>query len=109
MGVRAKFRCVSKEERVFTELEDETGQVIEDAQVEIKFQPVYASGPLVQARPKGSDGEFILMGQNAVEENAIFGAATPAGSIAVLIKNQAAADQFKAGRAYYVDFTPAEG
>ena len=41
------------------------------------------------------------------EENDRFFAATPSGSISMLIKNEQAASQFKQGQTYYVDFTPA--
>lgn len=63
-----------------------------DCAVEVKLQPVYESG---------DDG-------NAVEENRIFGKATPAGQIGMQLLSRAAADRFEVGRSYYVEFTPAE-
>ena len=41
------------------------------------------------------------------EENKQFFAATPSGSITLGTVNAAAADQFKEGQSYYVDFTAA--
>jgi hypothetical protein len=41
-------------------------------------------------------------------ENAIFGKATPAGQISLGIRNQAAADFFQLGKAYYFDATRAD-
>ncbi len=86
MTVRAKFRVTEKTERAYS---PEAGA---DCAVEVKLQPVYESG---------DDG-------NAVEENRIFGRATPAGQIGMLLRNRAAADAFNVGKSYYVDFTPAE-
>ena len=99
VAVRAKFRCHEKQERWIGGEPDEWDQVA----VEIKMSPVYAGTQTVE------DKEGRLYGLNAVEENLIFGKATPAGSIAMLIKNKEAADSFELGKAYYVDFTPAEG
>ncbi len=42
------------------------------------------------------------------EENKAFYAATPGGFITLSVVNERAAAQFEPGRAYYVDFTPAE-
>ncbi len=50
---------------------------------------------------KGIDG-------NAVEENRVFATHTPSADIKMSIANQSAADGFETGKAYYVDFTPAE-
>jgi len=41
-------------------------------------------------------------------ENAQFTRATPWGEISLGIDNPAAIEQFEAGKAYYVDFSPAE-
>lgn len=41
-------------------------------------------------------------------ENARFTKATPWGKIEMGIDNPAALEQFKAGKQYYVDFTPAD-
>lgn len=45
---------------------------------------------------------------DASPENKAFFEATPSGEITMHIKNQVAADAFELGKAYYVDFTPAE-
>lgn len=42
------------------------------------------------------------------EENKAFWKATPSGQIEMTIDNPDAAMQFEPGKAYYVDFTPAE-
>lgn len=42
------------------------------------------------------------------EENKAFFAATPGGYITLGVVNERAAAQFEVGKAYYVDFTPAE-
>jgi hypothetical protein len=42
------------------------------------------------------------------EENKAFFAATPAGSIEIGTVNEVAAKSFELGKAYYVDFTPAD-
>jgi len=41
-------------------------------------------------------------------EDSIFGKATPTGLINLGIKNQAAAEAFELGKAYYIDISPAE-
>lgn len=41
-------------------------------------------------------------------ENAKFTKATPSGEITMRVDNPAAAVQFEPGKAYYVDFTPAD-
>lgn len=43
------------------------------------------------------------------EENENFYKWTPGGNIVLSTINKAAADQFKVGMEFYVDFTPAEG
>lgn len=98
ISVRAKFRCTEKQERWIGGKPDEWDQVA----VEVKLNPVWQDGETLER-----DG--IRYSMNAVEENMIFGKATPAGSIAMLIKNKQAADAFELGQAYYVDFTPADG
>lgn len=103
MTVRAKFRCLEKQERWIGGPPDEWDQVA----VEVKFQPMFEFGDTVEKTDVS--GATIRYGLNAVEENLIFGKATPAGSIAMLIKNADAAAEFELGRAYYVDFTPADG
>jgi hypothetical protein len=42
------------------------------------------------------------------DENKSFYAATPSGTIELGTVNEEAAKQFELGKAYYVDFTPAE-
>lgn len=41
-------------------------------------------------------------------EDSIFGTATPTGSMRLGIMNESAAQLFAIGKAYYVDFSPAE-
>ena len=43
------------------------------------------------------------------EEDASFWAATPAGEIKLVVKNEAAARHFAPGQKYYVDFQRADG
>lgn len=96
-SVRAKFRVTEKSER-WAVPRPESG---EDCTVEVKLQPVYEHETIQR------DG--IQIGRNMVEENRMFGEATPAGQIAMLLKTRAAADEFAVGRAYYVEFIPAQG
>jgi len=42
------------------------------------------------------------------EENKAFWEATPSGEITMMVKNPNAVFEFELGKAYYVDFTPAE-
>lgn len=42
------------------------------------------------------------------DENKPWSEATPQGSISMLITNPAAIDAFELGKAYFVDFTPAD-
>jgi hypothetical protein len=42
------------------------------------------------------------------KENESFAQATPSGTITFQLDNPALADEFKPGKAYYVDFTPVE-
>ena len=80
MAVRAKFNCISKTP------DAEVGQV--------SFAAVFES-------KEGVEG-------NACPENAVFGKWTPSASLSMSIQNPAAFAQFEQGKAYYVDFTPAE-
>jgi len=97
MAVRAKLRCIEKSERAAYPSQ-EAAELGFDVQVEIKLQPMFEGG--------GSIGE--IQNVNAIEENRIFGLATPSAQFAMLIQNRAAADQFEVGSDYYVDFTPAD-
>lgn len=54
----------------------------------VKMQPVFAS--------------------SAEDPNKCWSEATPSGEIEMHITNPAAYDQFQLGKAYYLDFTPAE-
>lgn len=82
--IRAKFRVTSKGEAV--------SYGDDECCVSVSLSPVYESG---------DDG-------NAVEENRIFGKATPSGTITLDLRSRAAADALEIGRSFYVDFTPAE-
>lgn len=55
----------------------------------------------------GAVYEPLDYAQRIQTENAIFGMATPCGSVSLSIANPAAAEFFKAGKKYYVDFTEA--
>lgn len=85
MSVRAKFYVKSKHE-MLTGGEPKT-------LTEVKLAPVYVSPG---ERSAGNT------------ENEIFGKATPQGEVSMTIANKAAADRFELGKAYYVDFTPAD-
>lgn len=87
MTVRAKFYVSNKIE---SPAYGEEGGVV----TQVKLAPVYESFP-------------DKMG-NACDENKMFGEATPCGEISMHIHNRAAADRFETGKAYYVDFSPAD-
>ena len=53
-------------------------------------------------------GPFGEDGKQSAEENRIFGKWSPSGSVSMTIRNPAAYDQFEQGKAYYLDFNPAE-
>lgn len=59
-----------------------------------------------------SKGEIQTIVMNPVcdgsEENKLFFEASPSGEIKLGTVNEAAARQFELGKAYYVDFSPAE-
>lgn len=59
---------------------------------------------------KQEDGSTIRLSPviGGSEENDQFYRYTPGGNIILSTINQAAADQFVAGKEFYVDFTPAE-
>jgi hypothetical protein len=59
----------------------------------LQFHAVYASG---------EDGK------QAVEENKIFGDATPSASFSMLVRNPHVLSHLEKGRSYYVDFIPAD-
>lgn len=44
-----------------------------------------------------------------IEEHARFAKATPSGKLEMQVDNPAAAEQFKIGEFYYLDFTPTAG
>ncbi len=102
MGVRAKFVCteVSTRQAFVTKEQAELG---ENWSAEVQLQPVYDSGGPTLRASSGAE-----LPANAVEENRIFGLATPAGKIGMHIRNRAAAEQFEPGKMYYVDFTLAD-
>lgn len=83
MTVRAKFSVTSVELFTFPK-----------GARSIKLGAVYKSKPNNEAG-------------NAVDENLIFGQATPSGSIQMMIHNPPAAEFFEIGEEYYVDFTKA--
>lgn len=80
MKVRAKFQC--------------------DRIIRTQWSPVYTEWK-VSLRPIcGNDGEY--------GENTKFHKSTPSGNLEMVIDNEAAQPAFEVGKAYYVDFTPAE-
>lgn len=79
--VRAKFRCTHR-----TEYTD-GGHSDKLSGINVRLQPVYASGPEDTA-------------------NAEWSKWTPSGELQMTITNPAAFDAFKLGRAYYVDLMP---
>lgn len=93
MSVRAKMRVVEKTERPAYPTDDERELGFTCA-IEIKLQPMYEMATL-------ENGNSV----NAIEENRIFGLATPSAQIGMFIKNPGAAHQFTVGKDYYVDFT----
>lgn len=80
MSVRAKFICV------------ENGKA--------GYSPTHITSKIVLQPIHGTYGDS--------EENKQFFAATPGGKIELSVVNTTAAEQFEVGKAYYVDFTPAE-
>ena len=78
--VRAKFVCESK-------ISHPTSGTVD--QIDVQFRPISAM----------DDGP---------EENKIFGEYTPGGSISLSLRGEGlkAAENFKEGGEYYVDFTP---
>lgn len=65
----------------------------------------------VQANHEEGDTATItlLPVYSGSEENKEFFRYTPGGLITLNVVNQAAAVQFKVGKEFYVDFTPADG
>lgn len=93
MTVRCKFTVVEKNE--FPAHQEKDGGGYEAVVgTKVRLAAVYESSP----EAKGQ----------ACEENRIFGKATPSAAVEMTLFNQAAADTLKTGRAYYVDFTPAD-
>jgi len=78
-SVRAKFRCMS------IEFHETTGTGARS----VKLQPVTG-------------------GQNTSEEDKAFWKYTPSGQLTMYIDNPPASELFEIGKAYYLDFTPAD-
>lgn len=86
MSVRAKFRLNSYTTEMFDKWED--GKAIGKVEKRtLNFTPVYGDGS---------------------GENREFWDATPTGSLQLGVVNQAAWRDFQLGKAYYLDFTPAD-
>lgn len=68
---------------------------------EIAQRPAY-SGP----NPQGTT-ETVKLTAVMGEENKEWSQYTPSGAVELCITNPAAVAQFKVGKAYFVDFTPA--
>lgn len=81
MTVRAKMRCNGRSEKNWGQSEGV------DA-IEVTLQAVYSN--------------------DKNDPNYSWSQASPSGELKLLITNPAAYEQFKLGKAYFVDFTPAE-
>lgn len=84
--VRTKFICVDKVvQPVYLQGDQEVQPV------DLRFVPVWA----------GANED----GNNACEENAVFGRYTPSGEIRKTLHNPEAAAEYEVGATHYVDFT----
>lgn len=93
MAVRAKMQC--------------HGNVGEAKMGEKAQDGDYNVGASMAQISLGAVYENLDYAAKQQSENAIFGMATPSGSVSLSIANPAAADFFKPGKKYYVDFTEA--
>lgn len=85
--VRAKFRCDGKN-LTAGQVRDAEGKYVPGLIAEVVLRPV------VDADAKSENGQFY--------------AATPSGEVKLTTVNGKAAEVFVPGRAYYLDFTPAD-
>ncbi|MBR2689153.1 MAG: hypothetical protein IKE42_14975 [Aquamicrobium sp.] len=83
MTVRAKFQCL---EVKHLHVQHPAGAEPQSVHVEVRLTPVYGDG----------------------KDNATWSKYTPAGELKMTITNPPAAEAFEIGKAYYLDFTPAE-
>lgn len=56
----------------------------------------------------GSDLTFNAQYDETIEEDRRYSRYTPSGSLSMHVDNPAALAQFEQGKAYYLDFTPAD-
>ena len=89
MAVRAKMRCTGRREWTMQKFKPGMDERELVEHVEVTLQPVYAEGP--------DD-----------KSNADWSKWTPSGEVKLTITNKDAFDQFKIGRAYFVDFSVTE-
>lgn len=71
------------------------------SKIEEYASPVGSKKVFLSAVMNGKDGK-------ACEENKSFAKYTPSGELFMMIDNPVAAEQFKAGQEFYIDFTRAE-
>lgn len=90
--MRAKFRCLEVTHRYSHTSDPGTPGEIDHRHYRVKLAPVYAN----------KNGATC-------EENKRFYAATPSGELVMEVVSAAAAAHFTPGRAYYIDFTEADG
>lgn len=64
--------------------------------------------PTVEEAPEAPSRQVSFSAVCRGAANRQWSSATPAGSISMNIRNDAATTQFEVGKEYYVDFTPAE-
>lgn len=88
MSVRAKFRCMDVTKSYSRT--DENG--VDVFHYGVRMLPVL----------------YGKKGFHGVPENAVFYAATPSGEIVMQVVAESAADQFRPGKSYFVDFTEAD-
>ncbi|MEL6259274.1 MAG: hypothetical protein AAFQ67_09475 [Pseudomonadota bacterium] len=77
--------------------------------VRAKFR-VMAINPTPNSDPKDLSAQVILnpVMDDGREDNATWSKYTPGGEISLWITNPAAIEAFELGRAYFIDFTPAD-
>lgn len=90
MPVRAKFRCLEVTKRY----SHTDGEGVDISTYRVKLAPVLAN----KKHPYGD-----------VPENKLFFAQTPSGEMEMSLVSEGTASFFEPGKAYYLDFTEADG